>query len=405
MQYHAHSLAVNGAAVDLIGLEGAPLHVALTAEPRIRSHRLSDRRFLTRGAGGRGRFVVASAARALAQAAGLLRLLWRIPRPAVILVQNPPATPTLACAWLVARLRGARLVIDWHNLSHSILAVKLGESHRAVRALARAERRWGQRADGHLAVSRQLADWLQRTWGIHATVVYDRPHASFHTPPLDVAAALWARLSQQWQLGPHRLPLVVAPTSWTPDEDFDLLLDALERTERTLAAAATAPAGPQLLVVLTGRGQLREAFEHRLARRRFSCLAVRTAWLEPADYPTLIGIADAGLCLHQSSSGLDLPMKLADFRGAGVPACAFDYGPVLAEALTPGEEGVSFRDAGELSAVLVALATNHLDEVPALVSSRRWLAAHPPEHWSDHWQRQATAVLLAGRPRGVRPAG
>ena len=35
-----------------------------------------------------------------------------------------------------------------------------------------------------------------------------------------------------------------------------------------------------------------------------------------ATIPSLVGMADAGLCLHQSSSGLDLPMKLADFRGA-----------------------------------------------------------------------------------------
>ena len=78
------------------------------------------------------------------QAGGLLATLLRLPKPDVILVQNPPAAPTLAVAWLAARLRGARLVIDWHNLSHTILAVRLGEHHRAVRALARSERRWAQ---------------------------------------------------------------------------------------------------------------------------------------------------------------------------------------------------------------------------------------------------------------------
>src|ERR687893_123146 len=87
MQYHALRLAVNEGEVDLIGLEGAPLHAALTSEPRIRSHRLPDRRFASRGTRGRTRFVWMSAARASFQAAGLLAALLRIPKPDVILVQ------------------------------------------------------------------------------------------------------------------------------------------------------------------------------------------------------------------------------------------------------------------------------------------------------------------------------
>ena len=87
-------------------------------------------------------------------------------------------------------------------------------------------------------------------------------------------------------------------------------------------------------------------------------------------------MADAGLCLHQSSSGLDLPMKLSDFRGVGVPVCAYDYAPVLSEAITPGREGVTFRDPGELSAVLLALAAGDLSSVPKFAASRVWLAAN-----------------------------
>ena len=89
----------------------------------------------------------------------------------------------------------------------------------------------------------------------------------------------------------------------------------LERAERQLSRASAA--APQLAVILTGRGALRESFEARAARRNFKAIAVRMLWLEPADYPMLVGMADLGLCLHQSSSGLDLPMKLADLAWRG----------------------------------------------------------------------------------------
>lgn len=397
MQYHALALAVNEGDVDLVGLEGAPVHAALTAESRLHTHRLPDRSFRSRAAGGRRRYVWMSAARATMQAGRLLTTLMRLPKPDVIVVQSPPAAPTFAVSWLAARLRGARFAIDWHNLSHAILAVPLGDHHRAVRSLARSEKRWGRRADAHLTVSSALAEWLRREWGIKAVVLYDRPPTIFAKPALGVANELWQRLARELNLGNHRLPIVVCPTSWTPDEDFDLLLEALERAERTLRGSRKAAdvTAPELAVLLTGRGHLREDFEHRLARRDLHCVAARTVWLEPSDYPTLIGMSDVGLCLHQSASGFDLPMKLADFRGAGVPACAYDYAPVLSEVLSSGHEGVTFRDPGELASVLVAIARADLAAIPALAQSRSWLVANPPERWEEQWVRVAKPLLHA----------
>lgn len=393
MQYHALSLAEAGGEVDLIGLDGAGVMPAIASNSRIRVHRLPDRAFAGRASGGVRRFVLGSALRGVGQARRLFLMLMRIPKPDVILVQNPPAFPTLSIASLVARLRGARVVIDWHNLSHTIAAVKLGEGHRAVKSIARSERRWAKRTAVHLTVSKALAEWLSREYGIKATVVYDRPSVSFTRPSHAAAAELWGRIAKETQLT-ERPPIVVCPTSWTPDEDFDLLLEALERAERALTKDAPAPPAPMLAVILTGRGVLRASFETRAARRDFKAIAIRTLWLEPADYPMLIGMADLGLCLHQSSSGLDLPMKLADLRGSDVPVATYDYAPVLSEVMTNGHEGVTFRDPGDLAHLLVDVARQSVAPDSALAKSRAWLIQHPPERWDTQWNAAARPVLI-----------
>jgi beta-1,4-mannosyltransferase len=150
-----------------------------------------------------------------------------------------------------------------------------------------------------------------------------------------------------------------------------------------------------LVVILTGRGPLREVFEARLARRRLKAIVAKTLWLEPADYPVLIGLADLGLCLHQSSSGLDLPMKLADLRGADVPVAVYDYAPVLSEVITSGQQGVLFRDPGELASIFVSVARRSAAADSPLAKSRAWLAQHQSERWDAQWDATARAVLLA----------
>src|SRR5580765_359250 len=115
MQYHAHALATNGVDVDLVGFEGTPLPKRISEDPHITLHRFAPPRLKIRlGLSGSPYAVVG-----LFDAARLSIRLWRVlrtlRRPDLVLVQNPPAFPTLAVAWFTLRERGVRFVIDWHN--------------------------------------------------------------------------------------------------------------------------------------------------------------------------------------------------------------------------------------------------------------------------------------------------
>ena len=105
-----------------------------------------------------------------------------------------------------------------------------------------------------------------------------------------------------YELRRDRPALLVSSTSWTPDEDFSVLLEALRRFDSRTASGAS-PTLPLVMVVVTGKGPDKAKYVERMKAERMSRVAVCTAWLEPQDYPLLLGSADLGICLHTSTSG------------------------------------------------------------------------------------------------------
>jgi len=345
----------------------------------------------------------------------LLTLLVRLPfgRPQLVLVQTPPAVPTTIIAWMVCVLRGCSLLIDWHNIGYTVMAHSHGKTHPLVKAYKWLERGVAGRAQAHFCVTRAMKTWLRSefhlpTDAVH--VLYDKPPAFFQPVAEKDRVELFRRLLQD----PERKVLdkdtlfqrlaqggggsidpvphvVVSSTSWSADEDFGLLLHALERLDQENRLAIRPPLGlaRPLVVFVTGKGPQKAYYEEKIRDLQLSGVEIHTLWLQAEDYPRLLGASDLGVCLHTSTSGLDLPMKVVDMFGAGLPVCAVGY-KSLPELVQHGVNGLTFSDSGELAQHLADL----LHQGGRKLSALRANVQHKQVRWEENWDNVAKQVMM-----------
>ena len=404
MQAHALALANRGASVDLVGYGDSPVYPEIERHPGIRVHELRLPRLLRRQPRGRLRYVFAAISKLLIQHCQLFHaLLFRITRPSVLLVQNPPPVPTLLVGRIAARVRGAHLIIDWHNFGCDVLALRLGRSHPMVRLLGFYERGLGRRAHSHFCVSRMMRDRLLKLGRIAEPVVLrDHPpdwFARWGAPERRGRLCDLGRRIDVTAMQQDDVPVIVCPTSWTADEDFELLLDGLERFDGMLSretANVNRVCPSSVLVMLTGRGELKSRYETRIAGLSLSAIQVKTAWLSHEDYRCLLCAADLGLCLHRSASGVDLPYKVPEMFGAGLPAGVFDYGRVIGECCTAGVNCFTFSASDELARQLFRLLGGYPHDTELLDQLRQGTVDTPS--WQEEWNRVAPASF--GLPAG-----
>jgi beta-1,4-mannosyltransferase len=398
MQYHAHALVSNGVDVDLVGLEGTPLSKRITGDARITVHRIKKTRLRIRRSLYGSSYAIAGLFDAARLSLRLWRTLRRLPRPDLVLMQNPPAFPTFAVTWWALRRRGVRFIIDWHNLGYTLLRLRLGHWHPAVRLARWLERRDARLVEANLCVSRGLAAFLESRFGVaNAHVLYDRPASAF--VPIERSERERHRQALFARLGVHAdtVGFVVCPTSWTEDEDFDVIIEAVVRLEHRIRgweAAGGDRRFPDMVVLVTGDGERRAEFERRFAGLPARRVQLRARWLEPEDYPRVVGSADLGLCLHRSSSGLDIPMKVADLFGAGVPVLALDYGACLAERVRHGDNGLLFSTADQLADILFDLFETYPADQKRLDRLRTGARKSARPTWEEGWTKEARPVFL-----------
>lgn len=293
---------------------------------------------------------------------------------------------------LMSLLRNTQLVIDWHNYGWTILAGTKGPDHPFVEISKVYECVMGQVAPTlNITVTEAMAAQLKtEPYNVTAPIVtlHDRP-ASIFKPIKSVPdrRAFLERLPETKDVSTSiisgHMKLLVSSTSWTPDEDFSLLLDAL------VQYAANQEAASPILAIITGRGPQKEYYEKQIsvlqARSKLPNIQILTAWLSMDDYATLLSCADLGICLHMSSSGVDLPMKVVDMFGSGLPVAAYSGYASFSELVKEDQNGCGFETSAELAAILTRLCNNGGAE--ELRRLRNGAEKEGSLRWDEEWDR------------------
>ncbi|ROT40755.1 chitobiosyldiphosphodolichol beta-mannosyltransferase [Sodiomyces alkalinus F11] len=414
MQYHAISVTKHGGRVDLVGYHESPLHPRLDGHPTVNVFPLPPLPALLQSKS--LPFFVLAPLKVLWQMLSIFYVLaYTTPPARWIIIQNPPSIPTLHLALLISILRGSHLLIDWHNYGWSILATTRGRADRFVHAYLEYESFFGRiTPTANLTVTDAMARQLRRppyNFTRPILTLHDRPADTFQ-PIRDPArrASVLARIPETRDAAASivrgDVRLVVSSTSWTPDEDFGLLFDALvsyaaamtmssEEEEEGETQRRTTTTPNPLLAVITGKGPQKAMYEARIARwtaeGRLPGVQVRTAWLATEDYAALLACADLGICLHRSSSGVDLPMKVVDMFGAGLPVAAYAEYESFGELVREGVNGCGFATAAELAEVLARLLCEEgRDELAGL---REGAVEEGSLRWDAEWDRVVGRVV------------
>ncbi|XP_060882633.1 chitobiosyldiphosphodolichol beta-mannosyltransferase [Labrus mixtus] len=416
MQYHSLSLSKHGFNVTFVGFYDSKPHPDVLRQENIQIVPITEVKGL-RG----GPRLLTYVTKVILQVLQLLFVLLRMDTQSHILMQNPPGLPSIAVAWLVSVLRGSTFIIDWHNYGYTIMALSHGQRHPLVRMAKWYEHFFGPLAAHNLCVTKAMKDDLQENWGIKATTLYDRPASIFRETPVELQHELFMRLADtypQFQsersdeadvqvertvfsardltgdtvtLRAERPALLISSTSWTEDEDFSVLLKALEEYEGFIKGGSSLPS---LVCVITGKGPQKEHYMKLIDSLSLQHVKICTPWLEAEDYPVLLGSADLGVCLHMSSSGLDLPMKVVDMFGCCLPVCAIDFN-CLHELVKHEENGLIFRDSQELAEQLKSLLSEFPSSGGRLGAFRSSLRSSRGQRWDDNWDQNVLPLITA----------
>lgn len=87
-------------------------------------------------------------------------------RSSYLILQNPPAIPTIPLCWLYCRITRIQFTIDWHNYAHTIQALGSRSEDAFVKLTRVIEFFFGSKAHSNLCVSKAMQSDLEKKWKI-----------------------------------------------------------------------------------------------------------------------------------------------------------------------------------------------------------------------------------------------
>ena len=319
----------------------------------------------------------------------------RLNRYEIIFVQNPPAIPLLPVLFLYRMICKTPIHVDVHNFGYTLFQTR----NQRLKLIMKALEVFFVRATSSkiYTVSKSMANILKRHWNArNVEVLYDQPNQRVYkklsieekhqfllgVPELRVSNTetilTKANPNSQSIERTSNNCLFVVSCSWSPDDNFPLLIDALQRYQTSDSSDKK-----NLIFVFTGTGPLKAQYGNILTSLNLRNAKVYLKWFTTQDYPRIIACADYGVSLHDSTSGYDLPIKILDYFGCHVPAIAYNYSETISELVVSGQNGFLFKTADELRVIFEQVTGGKL--------KNDW--SFKSKSWQEEWNSVVRASL------------
>lgn len=211
---------------------------------------------------------------------------------------------TLPVAAILARVTGARLIYD----SHELFTETSSLSERERRIWRFVERRLIARAQHVITVCESIADELSRRYGVAPpTVILNCPQRADGEGIALQASPLRAKVRVD-----DGVPIILYQGGFLPHRGLETLIDAAAHIERGV-------------VVLMGWGRLEPELRARIATRGLEDRVLITEAVPQAELQRYTAGADLGVIPYHPVRLNNLyttPNKLFEYMGAGVPVIA-----------------------------------------------------------------------------------